>query len=101
MLRPVVDAGYLRHDQPGDTRPYLYDGEIHRNVQSQQMVREPLRARSEKATDVGQERREHRSEVRQAIRKNLRDLGDRVEAGFRQLKEKIAERRAERAKPAE
>ena len=57
--------------------------------------------RSEKATDVGQERREHRSEVRQAIRKNLRDLGDRVEAGFRQLKEKIAERRAERAKPAE
>ena len=23
VLRPVVDAGYVRHDQPGDTRPYL------------------------------------------------------------------------------
>ncbi len=59
----------VRHDQPGDTRPYLYDGEIHRNVQSQQQVREPLRARSETGLDVGQERREHRSELRQAIRK--------------------------------
>ena len=48
VLRPIVDAGYLRHDQPGDTRPYLYDGKIHRNVQSQQQVREPWRERSEK-----------------------------------------------------
>ena len=91
VLRPVIDAGYVRHDQPGDTRPYLYDGEIHRNVQSQQQVREPWRERSEKGLDVGQERREHRSELRQAIRKDLRD---RVEAGFGQLKKRIAERRA-------
>lgn len=29
VLRPIVDAGYRRHDQPGDPRPYLSDGEIH------------------------------------------------------------------------
>ncbi len=93
VLRPVIDAGYVRHDQPGDPRPYLYDGEIHRNVQSQQQVREPSRELGETGLDVGQERREHRSELRQAIRKDLRD---RVEAGFGQLKERIAERQAER-----
>lgn len=101
VLRPVVDAGYVRHDQPGDTRPYLYDGEIHRNVQSQQQVREPLRERGDNGQDVGQERRDHRSEVRQAIRNDLKDLGDRVEAGVGQLKERIAEGRAEREKPSE
>ena len=62
VLRPVVDAGYVRHDQPGDTRPYLYDGEIHRNIQSQQQVREPSRERAETGQNVGQERREHRKE---------------------------------------
>jgi diacyltrehalose acyltransferase len=98
VLRPVIDAGYVRHDQPGDTRPYLYDGEIHRNVQSQQQVREQWRERSEKGQNVGQERREHRNELRQAIRKDLRD---RVEAGFGQLKERIAERQAEREEPRE
>ena len=59
-----------------------------------QLVREPSRERSEKGLDVGQERRE----LRQAIRKDLRD---RVEAGFGQLKERIAERQAEREKPTE
>ena len=92
VLRPVVDAGYVRHDQPGDTRPYLYDGEIHRNVQSQQQVREPLREPVEKAQNVGEERREHRRELRQAVGTDLRD---RVEAGFGQLKKRIAERQAE------
>ncbi len=29
VLRPIVDAGYRRHDQPGDPRPYLSDGRIH------------------------------------------------------------------------
>ncbi len=98
VLRPLVDAGYRRHDKPGDPRPYLYDGEIHRNVQSQQQVREPWRERSEKKLDVGQERREHRSELRQAMRKDLRD---RVEAGFGQLNKRIAERQAEGEKPPE
>jgi diacyltrehalose acyltransferase len=88
VLRPIVDAGYRRHDQPDDTRPYLYDGEIHRNVQSQQQVRGLWRERSEKGQYVGQERREHGNEVRQAIRKDLRD---RVEAGFGKLKKGIAE----------
>ena len=101
VLRPVVDAGYVRHDQPGDTRPYLYDGEIHRNVQSQQQVREPSRERGETGQIVGQERRDHRSEIRQAIRKDLRDRVEAVGAGFRQLKERIAERRAERETPGE
>ena len=36
VLRPIVDAGYHRHDQPGDSRPYLSDGEIHWNCQGQQ-----------------------------------------------------------------
>lgn len=98
VLRPVVDAGYVRHDQPGDTRPYLYDGEIHRNVQSQQQAREPLREPGEQALAAPQERREHRSEVRQAIRN---DLQDRVEAVVGQLKESIAERRAEREESSE
>ena len=101
VVRPVVDAGYVRHDQPGDTRPYLYDGEIHRNVQSQQQVREPLRERGETGQNVGQERREHRNELRQAVRKDLRDLRDRFEASFGQLKERIAERQAERENPRE
>ena len=101
VLRPVIDAGYVRHDQPGDTRPYLYDGEIHRNVQSQQQVREPLRERAETGQDVGQERREHRSELRQAIRKDLQDRVEAVQAGVGQLKERIAERQAERETPSE
>ncbi len=101
VLRPVVDAGYVRHDLPGDTRPYLYDGEIHRNVQSQQQVREPSRERGETGQIVGQQRRDHRSEIRQEIRKDLRDRVEAVEAGFRQLKERIAERRAERETPGE
>ncbi len=94
VLRPVVDAGYVRHDQPGDTRPYLYDGEIHRNVQSQQQVREPLRARIDNGLAAGQQRREHRSELRQAIGAVGKDLRERVEAGFGQLTERITERLA-------
>jgi diacyltrehalose acyltransferase len=98
VLRPVIDAGYVRHDQPGDTRPYLHDGEIHRNVQSQQQVREPSRELAEAEQNAGQERREHRSEVRQAIREDLRD---RVEAGIGQLKERVADRQAAGEDPAE
>jgi len=96
VLRPVVDAGYVRHDQPGDTRPYLYDGEIHRNVQSQQQVRQSWPERSEKGLNVGQGRDAHRTELRQAIRNDLREQ---VEDGFGQLKQRIAERRAERDDP--
>jgi hypothetical protein len=98
VLRPVIDAGYVRHDQPGDTRPYLHDGEIHRNVQSQQQVREPSRERAEAEQNAGQERREHRSEVRQAIREDLRD---RVEVGIGQLKDSVADRQAAGENPAE
>lgn len=93
VLRPVVDAGYVRHDRPGDTRPYLNDGEIHRNVQNQQQVRQPLRERIEKALDAGKEHREHRNELRQAVREGLRD---RVEAGLGQLKKRIADRQPKR-----
>ncbi|WP_374158056.1 PE-PPE domain-containing protein [Mycobacterium sp. G7A2] len=28
VLRPIVDAGYRRHDEPGDWRPYVDDGRI-------------------------------------------------------------------------
>lgn len=34
VLRPLIDAAYVRHDQPGDTRPYLADGVIRRTVPS-------------------------------------------------------------------
>jgi len=101
VLRPVIDAGYVRHDQPGDTRPYLYDAEIHRNVQSQQQAREPLRVLSGKGAEAGRQRPAHRSELRQAIQAVGSDLRDRVEAGFRQLKERISERRTERTAGAE
>ena len=94
VLRPVVDAGYRRHDEPGDTRPYLSDGEIHRNVQNQQQAREPWRAGRDKGPDDRQKRRENPSELRQEIREGLRV---RREAGFGQLK-KSAERPAEREK---
>ena len=90
VLRPVVDAGYLRHDEPGDTRPYLYDGEIRRNVQSQQQAREPVPALRGTATDPGRQRREHRSELRQAVQAAGRDIRDRVEAGLGQLKKTIS-----------
>ena len=46
VLRPIVDAGYRRHDEPGDPRPYLSEGRIHRNVQSVQQVRERWREES-------------------------------------------------------
>lgn len=101
LLRPVVDAGYVRHDNPGDTRPYLYNGGIHRNVQSQQQVREPLRARIGDGPDVGLQPRERRSPIRQAVRAAGKDLRDRVEANFGQLKKRIADRLAERATPRE
>lgn len=39
ILRPLVDAGYRRHDRPGDRRPYLSDGRIRRNARAD--VREP------------------------------------------------------------
>jgi hypothetical protein len=38
FLRPIVDAGYVRHDQPGDTRPYLSEGTIVRNGQAAQQT---------------------------------------------------------------
>jgi len=43
ILRPIVDAGYRRHDEPGDPRPYLSEGRIHRNVQGVQQARERWR----------------------------------------------------------
>ncbi|BBX18936.1 PE-PPE domain-containing protein [Mycolicibacterium duvalii] len=53
FLRPVVDAGYRRHDEPGDTRPYLADGEIQRGAALPQI---PDRRRRE---DADTERRPH------------------------------------------
>lgn len=53
VLRPIVDAGYRRHDEPGDTRPYLADGEIQRGAALPQI---PDRRRRE---DADTERRPH------------------------------------------
>ena len=93
VLRPIVDAGYVRHDSPGDTRPYLRDGGIHRNVQGQQVARHSARARIEQTADRFKERRAHRREVRQGIRDDVRE---RLAAGSAALKKHIADRRAER-----
>lgn len=94
VLRPVVDAGYVRHDKPGDTRPYLYDGAIHRNVQSQQQARDPSVERTASAQVVGHDRRAHRSELRQSVRAGLDQVRERVEAGFGQLVKRIRPLRA-------
>ncbi len=60
VLRPVIDAGYRRHDEPGDPRPYLSDGRIQQNVQRPQQVRGQWR-----------ERRIERTERRQQTRADL------------------------------
>ncbi|BBY80522.1 hypothetical protein MPUL_16800 [Mycolicibacterium pulveris] len=54
VVRPIVDAGYVRHDRPGDRRPYLRDGALHRNVQSQQQARAQSRESREDTVDVGE-----------------------------------------------
>ena len=36
VLRPIIDSAYLRHDEPGDRRPYFSDGKIQANVQGRQ-----------------------------------------------------------------
>lgn len=46
LLRPIVDAGYVRHDQPGDSRPYLSEGMIRRNVVAAPQAPAALPARS-------------------------------------------------------
>ena len=100
VLRPIVDAGYVRHDKPGDTRPYLYDGEIHRNVQSQQQARETVQTLGANKPDVEQGRRAHPTssagELRQAVRTSLRDLRDRAEAGVAKLTKRITDRLTKR-----
>jgi diacyltrehalose acyltransferase len=90
VLRPVVDAGYVRHDEPGDTRPYLYDGEIHRNVQSQQQAREPSPAAVN--ADLEAPRREHRGEARQVVgsaRAAVGGLAEKVKAGVDRLTKRL------------
>jgi pimeloyl-ACP methyl ester carboxylesterase len=67
VLRPIIDAGYVRHDQPGDTRPYLDDGEIRRNAPSPAPVRTPALGSSEKTSAVGQGSPEHSAELAQAV----------------------------------
>lgn len=60
VLRPIIDAGYRRHDQPGDTRPFLSDGELHRDVpgteQTLEQSREETGGDIEQSEDPGQQR---------------------------------------------
>ena len=53
LLRPIVDAGYVRHDKPGDTRPFLAEGRIVRNVAQQPAARDRLTGKSGTAADQG------------------------------------------------
>lgn len=67
FLRPIVDAGYVRHDLPGDTRPYLSEGKIRQNVAG---VKPALKAPAAiKPTGV---RSGARGDTRQATRGGLR-----------------------------
>ena len=59
-------------------------------MQSQQQAREPVQALGGTATDLGRQRHEHRSELRQAVQAAGRDIRDRVEAGLGRLKKTIA-----------
>jgi pimeloyl-ACP methyl ester carboxylesterase len=52
FLRPIVDAGYIRHDLPGDTRPYLSDGLIRRNSAGPQQTRDERRVESGGGPDL-------------------------------------------------
>ena len=51
VVRPIVDAGYLRHDQPGESRPYLSEGRIRRNVQGARQTRERSRPSESRLDD--------------------------------------------------
>jgi hypothetical protein len=94
VLRPVIDAGYRRHDEPGDPRPYLSEGQIRSDFQWPQQVRERWRERRIERTEQRQQRSAIHSERRQQIKA---DLTDRVARGIQQLKQQRAERQAARA----
>ncbi|BBX66857.1 PE-PPE domain-containing protein [Mycolicibacterium psychrotolerans] len=49
ILRPLVDAGYRRHDRPGDRRPYLSDGRIRRNGARADVTEPTTRAAEQRA----------------------------------------------------
>lgn len=76
VLRPIVDAGYRRHDKPGDSRPYLSEGRIRRNVQSAQQARELS----------GEESRD-RDEANEDPGRDLPAEGDRLDEGERDVEE--------------
>jgi len=65
FLRPIVDAGYVRHDKPGDTRPYLSGGSIRRNVVGERPV-------AKASAMVKPVRTVSRGDSRRAVRGGLR-----------------------------
>ena len=107
VLRPIVDAGYRRHDEPGDPRPYLSEGTIHRNVQAVQQVRERWREESgdaqEPSVNPGQQRQaggDDRLDQNQPdVPQSKHEPGvprSKNEPGVRESKSERADRRAER-----
>jgi hypothetical protein len=52
-------------------------------------------------SDIGEQRPAHRGELRQAIQAVGSELQDRVAAGFRRLKERVAGHQADRASSTE
>lgn len=78
LLRPIVDAGYRRHDQPGDSRPYLSNGRIRRDGHDAQQTRE------------------QRREDRRQLRAGGDDRAGQSDPDVRESTSDAAERRAER-----
>ncbi|MEZ0340262.1 alpha/beta fold hydrolase [Mycobacterium sp. pV006] len=61
ILRPVIDAGYRRHDEPGDTRPYLSEGRLLRG-DGEEPDLGPQRRRSESGSHADRSPRAERTE---------------------------------------
>jgi len=98
VLRPLIDLGYSRHDQPGDQRPYLSDGKIQRNVQSQQLARQSMEQRlaerrgerlGQLARPLGERRAERRQERLGQLTERREGTRDAVEKARDKLKRSV------------
>lgn len=80
VLRPVIDSGYRRHDRPGDTRPYLYDGQIRRDAAATNPLRQLRSAADDPAAD--KQAAEPAAEPRALVRRIRAGLREKVTAGL-------------------
>ncbi|HSA40994.1 MAG TPA: PE-PPE domain-containing protein, partial [Mycobacterium sp.] len=79
VLRPVIDSGYRRHDRPGDSRPYLYDGQIRRDAAATNPLRQ-LRSAADERAD--KQAAEPAAAPRALVRRIRAGLREKVAAGL-------------------